>query len=140
MVAEGKPATEKAASTTATPEPPDPRIVEMVVAMVPPGIDQKSKEEQKGLIEQIQKLVEGAQKKQADAAKAPDEKDLKDAEARFFSGDVQGAEARKQEEEDQQKQSLALAAAYKAAGQSGPPKGSAEEKAAAGQQGYSHTR
>jgi hypothetical protein len=78
---------------------PDARLVGLVVALVPaPAGEVQPTEEQKKLAAELSKLVEAAQKKRAEQQKAPDEGELKEATAKFFSGDIAAAEAQKKAE------------------------------------------
>jgi hypothetical protein len=106
---------------TAASEAPDPRLVSLVVNLVPasPG-ETPPTEEQKKLALDLQKLVEGAQKKAEDKAKGGDKGAVDEAVGRFFSGDVASAAAQKVADEQKKKDEAQQKAAQAAAGQPVP--------------------
>ena len=97
----------------------DARVLGFVVALVPGGAGPFPTDEQRKVAEQIQGIVESAQKAAQD--KRPDKGGVDEAAAAFFSGDVSDREAKKKAEEEQRKADEQHAAALKAASQPAPP-------------------
>jgi len=99
----------------------DPRVVSFAVALVPGGGGPFPTDEQRKVGEQIQGIIEGAQKSASE--KKVDKAGLDESVAAFFSGDVSDREAKKKAQEEADKDAEQHAAAIKAANQPAPSTG-----------------